>query len=75
MEATATNTKETSTMSKPVIYHSAYSSANLYTRGNKIIRQATITELLASNAAAKIDGGFGWIFIDVDGTRIMVCAA
>lgn len=75
MEATATNTKE-SNMSKPVIYHSCYSSANLYTQtNNTIIRQATIAELRASVVAAETDGGCGWIIVDVDDEPTIVYAA
>ena len=76
MEATATNTKETSTMSKPVIYYSRYSSANLYTQtDDTIIRQATISELRASVVAAETDGGCGWIIVDHNDTPTIVYAA
>jgi len=63
-------------MNKPVIYHSQYSSANLYTQtDNTIIRQATLQERRASIVAAETDGGCGWIIIDVDGSPTIVYAA
>ena len=63
-------------MSKAVIYHSAYSSANLYTQtDDTIIRQATISELRASIVAAETDGGCGWIIVDHNDTPTIVYAA